>query len=132
MCAVAIRRTAGRPGAGKTHLLHAVVNQANGNDNIRSSSILSSQRLLEELVTAESYGDLPQILARWREDDLLAIDDIDIVFGHHVWAEVLLDLLQARMALRKRSLLTLTLSKLPEMAGPLSAFLNQQRACALI
>jgi len=124
---------AGRPGSGKTHLLHATVNKAYANENIRSSSILSSRRLLEELVTAESYyDDLPQLLARWREDDLLAIDDIDDLFAHRVWADVLLGLLQERIALRKRSVVTLTLSKAPDIPGPLCDFINQRRAYALI
>lgn len=123
---------AGRPGAGKTHLLHAAVNRAKGNENIRRSSILSSHRLLEELVTAESYDDLPQLLDRWCEDDLLAIDDIDDLFAHRDWANVVLELLQARKAQRKRSLLTLSLTKAPEIVGPLTDFLNQRRAYALI
>jgi chromosomal replication initiation ATPase DnaA len=123
---------AGRPGAGKTHLLHAATNKGKGNENIRRSSVLSCHRLLEELVTAESYGDLPQLLGRWREDDLLAIDDIDDVLAHRTWADVVLELLQARITRRKRSLLTLTLSKVNGIAGPLSDFLNQRRAYALL
>jgi hypothetical protein len=73
----------------------------------------------------------PQLLDRWRTDDLLAIDDIDDLFAHRTWADAILELLQARKAMRKRSVLTLTLSKAPGIAGPLSDFLTQQRACAL-
>lgn len=123
---------AGRPGAGKTHLLHAAVNKAKSNEYIRQSSILSGQRLLEEMVIAESYGDLTQLLGQLGEDDLLAIDDIDGVFPYPDWTEVILELLKTRIAQRKRSLLTLTLSKAVGISCPLSEFLNERHCCALI
>ncbi len=123
---------AGRPGSGKTHLLHAAANLTKKNQSIRSGITICAQRLHEEVTHAIHYGDLPDWTARFSREDFLAIDDIHDVYGQPAAADFLLNVLKCRAAAHRRTLLSAALSVAPDNPCSLVTFLNHQRAVRLL
>lgn len=123
---------AGRPGSGKTHLLHALANFAKSNEAIHSIACLSAVQFAEEVMRGGFYGDLDKVLHRYGRESLLAIDDVDRLLYQTEAANALLHVLRMRNARKKRTLLSATLSLGPRVDHPLSAFLDYQPAVRLI
>ncbi len=123
---------AGRPGGGKTHLLHATANLAKGNQAIRSGITISSRRLAEEVQRATVFGDLHIWRDRFAREDFLAIDDVDTLFGRSGAATFLLEVLRLRVEAKRRTLVSASLSIAPDIPCPLNTFLNHQRAVRLL
>jgi len=124
---------AGRPGAGKTHLLHATANLAKGNAHIRSGITISARRLAEEVQRATEFSDLPFWRDRFVGEDFLAVDDVDDLFGGRAGGDsFLLDVLRFRGDANRRTLVSASLSTAPDNPCPLKTFLNHQRAVRLL
>jgi chromosomal replication initiation ATPase DnaA len=123
---------AGRPGSGKTHLLHAAANLTKKNQSIRSGITICAQRLNEEVARAVCYGDLADWTERFSREDFLAIDDIDDLYCQPATADFLLNVLKCRAAAHRRTLLSAALSISPDNPCPLVTFLNHQRAVRLL
>jgi hypothetical protein len=124
---------AGRPGAGKTHLLHATANLAKRNAHIRSGITISAQRLAEEVQRATHFGDLPFWRDRCVGEDFLAVDDVHALFGSLCGGDdFLLDVLHLRGEAKRRTLVSASLSTAPDKHCPLNTFLNHQRAVRLL
>jgi chromosomal replication initiation ATPase DnaA len=119
---------AGRPGSGKTHLLHATSNLAARRDFIGDRITVGGSRLADEVQKADQYGDLMQWFDRFTNIDWLAIDDVDRMQNCPVASNFLLKLLQARLAAKRRTLLSLTLGHAASSSSPFTAFLNPQTA----
>ena len=71
----------GGVGLGKTHLMHAIGNvilQRNPNAHV---AYVSSERFTNDLVTSIQDGRMPQFRRRYREMDLLLMDDIHFLQG---------------------------------------------------
>lgn len=71
----------GPVGVGKTHLLHAIANKML---DIRSDTVLmysSTERFTDELLKALEKDDLEGFRSRYRELDVLLIDDIQMLSG---------------------------------------------------
>lgn len=66
-------------GAGRTHLLHAV-NQYNA---LKSASYIPLK---------QHYHLVPEILLGLDNYDIICLDDIDVIAGHHDWEEAIFDL----------------------------------------
>jgi len=71
----------GGVGLGKTHLLHAVGHQTNRLFPTMSVVYLSSERFTNELINAIRYDRTAEFRARYRNIDLLLIDDIQFISG---------------------------------------------------
>lgn len=123
---------AGRKGAGKTHLLHAAANLARSNERIQDVITISAVRLTEEVQRATEYGDLPSWLTRFSGEDFLAIDDVDDLYFRAVVSEFVVKVLQLRVASRRRTLLSATLTAAQDTTCALNTFLNHQTAIRLI
>ncbi len=124
---------AGRSGAGKTHLLHATANLAKGNPYIRSGITISAQRLAEEVERATDFGDLSIWRDRFVDEDFLAVDDVDDLFGSRAGgANFLSDVLRLRGDANRRTLISASLSNATDSPSPLNTFLNHQRAVRLL
>lgn len=123
---------AGTPGAGKTHLVHALSNFAKRNEAIRSITCLSAVQFTNEITRAEFYGDKAHLLRRMARDDFLAIDDVDRLCNQPTVADALLGVLKLRQTEKKRTLLSATLSLSPPNQSPLAEFLDRQPAVAII
>lgn len=71
----------GGVGLGKTHLMHAVGNAIlDGGPDLRVAYVPSEQ-FMNELVTAIQEGTTPQFRRRYREMDLLLVDDVHFLEG---------------------------------------------------
>jgi chromosomal replication initiator protein len=71
----------GGVGLGKTHLLHAVGHQTHRLFPGMSVVYLSSERFTNELINAIRYDRTAEFRARYRNMDLLLIDDIQFISG---------------------------------------------------
>src|SRR6059036_633172 len=71
----------GGVGLGKTHLLHAVGHQTNRLFPGMAIVYLSSERFTNELINAIRYDRTAEFRARYRNIDLLLIDDIQFISG---------------------------------------------------
>lgn len=124
---------AGRPGSGKTHLLHATANLAKRNPYIRSGVTISAQRLADEVLRATDFGDLSAWRHRFAQEDFLAVDDVDELYGSRAECDnFLLDVLRLREDANRRTLVSLSLSHTLDCQCPLNTFLNHQRAVRLL
>ncbi len=123
---------AGRPQTGKTHLLHALADFARQNETIRRVACMSAVQCAEQVMEGLHYRDLPQVLQRHAQAELLAIDDVDRLLPQPVVADALLQLLHLRRARKHRTLFTATMGRFPETDHPLVDFLNDQPAVRLM
>ncbi|OLC01269.1 MAG: chromosomal replication initiation protein DnaA [Candidatus Rokubacteria bacterium 13_1_40CM_68_15] len=71
----------GGVGLGKTHLLHAVGHQTSRLFPAMAVAYLSSERFTNELINAIRYDRTAEFRARYRNIDLLLIDDIQFISG---------------------------------------------------
>ncbi|NNF11738.1 MAG: chromosomal replication initiator protein DnaA [Gemmatimonadetes bacterium] len=71
----------GGVGLGKTHLMHAIGHALVGDDAARRVAYLSSEQFTNELVGAIRRGDTAAFRGRYREMDLLMVDDVHFLQG---------------------------------------------------
>lgn len=116
----------GRPGTGKTHLLHALVNLAARHEAIESSSCLSAVQFAEEVVRGDYHADLDDVLRFYSAECLLAIDDVDRLFYQSEVADALMHVLRVRVAEGRRTLLAETRCQRPRVSHALVEYLAAQ------
>jgi chromosomal replication initiator protein len=71
----------GGSGLGKTHLLHAIGHYAQGIFPSIQVRYVSSEEFTNDYINAIALGQMPQFNRRYREVDLLLIDDIQFLGG---------------------------------------------------
>ena len=76
----------GGVGLGKTHLIQALGNQVKKEDQVKKVKYVTSERFTSEVISALRSGSLrpnniDDFKKRWREIDLLIIDDIQFLSG---------------------------------------------------
>ncbi|MEQ1856599.1 MAG: chromosomal replication initiator protein DnaA [Longimicrobiales bacterium] len=71
----------GGVGLGKTHLMHAIGNQLLAADPTRKISYISSEQFTNELVMSIREGAMAAFRSRYREMDLLLVDDTHFLEG---------------------------------------------------
>ena len=71
----------GGVGLGKTHLMHAIGHEVLANDPTRRICYLSSEQFTNELVTSIQKGAMADFRRRYREMDLLLVDDVQFLAG---------------------------------------------------
>ncbi len=71
----------GGVGLGKTHLMHAVAHVILQRDPTRKVAYVSTERFMNELVNAIQTGTTPQFRRRFRQIDLLLVDDVHFLAG---------------------------------------------------
>jgi chromosomal replication initiator protein len=71
----------GGVGLGKTHLMHAIGNQLLAQDPDSRISYISSEKFTNELVASIREGRTAQFRSRYRDMDLLLVDDVHFLEG---------------------------------------------------
>lgn len=71
----------GGVGLGKTHLIHAIGNEIIKNNNKFKVSYYSSEKFMNELVNCIRYGKMEEFRNKFRNMDVLLIDDIQFIAG---------------------------------------------------
>ncbi len=71
----------GGVGLGKTHLMHAIGNRLLENGKARSVAYVPSEQFVNELVTAIQEGTTGEFRRRYRQVDLLLLDDAHFLEG---------------------------------------------------
>jgi len=71
----------GGVGLGKTHLMHAIGNHLLASDPTRKICYISSEQFTNDLVTSIREGAMPTFRGRYREMDLLLVDDTHFLEG---------------------------------------------------
>ncbi len=123
---------AGRPGSGKSHLLHALANFAKQNRAIRSITFLSAIQFADEIMRAYFYRDLSAVIRNFAKGGVLAVDDVDRLLHQPVIADALLEIMQLRQAINCRTLLTVTMCLAPAEPHRINEFLGNQPTVKLI
>lgn len=78
----------GPPGLGKTHLLHAIANEAQGQG--RATLLATSEQFVHDYVTSVQKKTTAGFRERYRSPDILVIDDVQFICGKVKSEEVLL------------------------------------------
>jgi chromosomal replication initiator protein len=71
----------GGVGLGKTHLMQAIGNHADGKLNRQRMRYISSEQFMNELINSIRFEKTDEFRARYRDVDLLLIDDIQFLAG---------------------------------------------------
>lgn len=71
----------GGVGLGKTHLIHAIGNEIIKNDSKFKVSYYSSEKFMNELINCIRYGKMEEFRNKFRNMDVLLIDDIQFIAG---------------------------------------------------
>ncbi|MGA0134516.1 MAG: chromosomal replication initiator protein DnaA [Opitutales bacterium] len=71
----------GPTGLGKTHLMHAIAHSVLASNPRARIAYISSETFTNDFISALQAGQLPQFRRRYRELDLLLIDDIQFLAG---------------------------------------------------
>lgn len=78
----------GPPGLGKTHLLHAIANRAQGQG--RTTLLATSEQFVHDYVTSVQKKTTTGFRERYRSPDILVIDDVQFICGKVKSEEALL------------------------------------------
>lgn len=71
----------GPPGVGKTHLLYAIINDVVAHSPEKKIVYVRADQFVNELVTAILHGNTAQFKQKYRQADILLVDDIEFIAG---------------------------------------------------
>jgi chromosomal replication initiator protein len=96
----------GGSGLGKTHLLHAIGNQIKAQDNKARVLYQSADRFVTEFINAIRFNKVNQFEQKYREIDVLLIDDIQFISNKEQTQESFFHIFNALYEARKQIVLS--------------------------
>ena len=114
----------GQPGAGKTHLLHAIEKECKSNGI--SAICLSSNQFFEEMIDAILHGTNVEFREKYHSFDVLLIDRLQNIAGKESSQEELFNILEKRLSDHKQTVFAGNVhpSQIPILNPELSACLT--------
>ena len=92
----------GSTGLGKTHLIHAIVNYVMDNKPESKAMCISCQELVDQLLQAMKEKNLTALKDKYKELDLLIIDDIEVLNGKYETQNIVFDIFNSLYSLNKQ------------------------------
>lgn len=120
----------GDSGLGKTHLMHAIANYAKIINPSAKIVYISSEKFTNELVNAISTRTTPQFRSKYRNADILLIDDIQFLAGKEMAQEEFFHTFNDLYNANKQ--IVLTSDRLPREIPTLEDRLRTRFECGLI
>jgi len=120
----------GGVGLGKTHLLHAIVNQGLSINGSLKYCYVTSEKFTNELINSIRNEKMPEFRKRYRNIDILLIDDIQFIAGKVSTQEEFFHTFNSLFEIKKQ--LVLTSDKTPQQISSLEERLQSRFAWGLI
>jgi len=96
----------GGVGLGKTHLLHAIVHHGIGKNNRAKICYLSAENFTNELINSIRFGKMINFRNKYRNMDMLLLDDIQFIAGKERTQEEFFHTFNALFELKKQIVVT--------------------------
>ncbi len=120
----------GGVGLGKTHLLHAIVHECLNNNPHTKTCYMTSEKFTNELINSIRYDRMTAFRKKYRNIDVLLIDDIQFIAGKERTQEEFFHTFNSLFELKKQ--LVLTSDKTPKEINDLEERLRSRFEWGLI
>ncbi len=120
----------GDSGLGKTHLMHAIANHVRNINPTMNVVYISSEMFINELISAISSRTTPSFRNKYRNADILLIDDVQFLAGKELGQEEFFHTFNDLYNANKQ--IVLTSDRLPREISTLEDRLRTRFECGLI
>jgi chromosomal replication initiator protein len=120
----------GGAGLGKTHLLHAVGHYTTGLDPSRTCRYVTTEQFTNEFIEAVTHGSQSSFMRRYRDVDVLLIDDIQFLAGKERTQEEFFHTFNALQ--NKHKQLVISSDRPPKQIGSIEERLRTRFECGLL
>ncbi|WP_136515951.1 chromosomal replication initiator protein DnaA [Geomonas edaphica] len=119
----------GRDGLGKTHLLHAIANHLTADQKTKKVVYCTSEQFMAELLANLRSNKMAQFRCKFRNLDVLLLDDIQFLAGKERTQEELFHTFDALYESKKQ--IVMTSDRLPSKIANTDAHLKGRFQCGL-
>lgn len=120
----------GGPGLGKTHLLHAIGNVIQENNKHASVLYQTADRFVSEFIHAIRFDTVHQFQKKYRQVDVLLIDDIQFISNKETTQEAFFHLFNSLYDARKQ--IVFSSDTFPQNIDGIAERLRSRLACGMV